>query len=211
MYTAILWPQITYASLTWPVRAGHGFQGAIKAATKALNSIQWQILYRIAGAFRTTSRATLQIALHVLPAPITVARQAEEGCLRIYTSPLHHLLHEIRRSGQRPLPKTQRDHARLSRLIDPNNDSLMSPLERLEWHLAIKRMEVVHPYVCPPWWDGPSINIADTRNQPSMPTNQCSGREPISLPILVAAQQSAGWQRQRWSPSKGDTPLAWAP
>ena len=40
MYTAVLWPQIIFASSTWFVRAGWGFKAAEDAAKKALESIQ---------------------------------------------------------------------------------------------------------------------------------------------------------------------------
>lgn len=83
--------------------------------------------------------------------------------------------------------------------------------ERLERHLTIERMEVIHPYVVPPGGTAPQLTLLTPGNRPSMPTNQCSERELMSLHILMAAQQSTGWQRQQWSPGEGDTPLAWAP
>lgn len=45
MYTAVLWPQVTFASSTWFLQAGWGFKTAENAARRALESIQYQALY----------------------------------------------------------------------------------------------------------------------------------------------------------------------
>lgn len=105
MYTAVLWPQIAYGCSAWYARGGYGFQGAETNATKTIESIQRQALYRIAGGFRTTSRAALEVCLHIPPAMIALARTAEETCLRILTSPLRASLHSIHQSGRRPAAK----------------------------------------------------------------------------------------------------------
>jgi hypothetical protein len=74
-----------------------------------MESVQYKALYRIAGAFRTTSRAALEVCLHVPPPMITLIRAAEESCLRILsspgkdplTSPLHRLEYVLdRRLGR---------------------------------------------------------------------------------------------------------------
>jgi hypothetical protein len=64
-----------------------------------METIQYQVLYKIAGAFQTTSRAALEICFHV-PAPtVTLARMAEEACVRFMTSPLWGILHTVRQSS----------------------------------------------------------------------------------------------------------------
>ncbi|ODM15205.1 hypothetical protein SI65_09444 [Aspergillus cristatus] len=50
MYTAVLWPQITFVNSMWFVRVGWGFKAAENAARKAMESIQHKALYRIPGA-----------------------------------------------------------------------------------------------------------------------------------------------------------------
>ena len=45
MYTAVLWPQVTFASSTWFLQAGWGFKAAENTARRTLESIQYQALY----------------------------------------------------------------------------------------------------------------------------------------------------------------------
>jgi hypothetical protein len=66
-----------------------------------MESIQYKALYRIAGAFKMTSRAALEVCLHVPPPIITLTRTAEESeesCLRIHSSPFKRTLNQIRAS-----------------------------------------------------------------------------------------------------------------
>ncbi|KAG2000898.1 hypothetical protein GB937_010721, partial [Aspergillus fischeri] len=162
LYTAVLWPQIAYACSTWYIRGGFGFKGAETAVRKAMESIQHQALYRIAGAFRTTARAALEVCLDVPPAMLNLARTAEEACARLMTSPLRRELHAIRSLGRRPAG---------SRYADPDRDPLTSPLERLERRLrgqlgvSPTDIETIEPFVVSPWWQPPDIAIAETREQ----------------------------------------------
>ena len=100
MYTAVLWPQVTFASSTWFLQAGWGFKTAENTARRALESIQYQALYQIAGAFRTTSQAALEICLNIPPPIIAMERTAKESYLRVATSPLITTLEEIHQSDQ---------------------------------------------------------------------------------------------------------------
>ena len=164
MYTAVLWPQITFACSTWLVRAGWGFKAAENAARKAMESIQHKALYRIAGAFRTTSRDALEICLNIPPPMIALERTAKESYLRIATSPLMTTLIEIRCSGQRPAPRNAQER-RMRWFTNPDRDPLTSPLEQWGRRTAISqdRLEVIHPHVTPPWWSGLESHIAETR------------------------------------------------
>ena len=166
MYTAVLWPQITFASSTWFIRAGWGFKAAENAARKALESIQHKALYRIAGAFRTTSRAALEICLNIPPPMIALECAARESYLRIATSPLMATLIDIRCSGQRPAPRNAWERRRhIQWATSPDHDPLASPLERWGRRIAIpqNRLEVIHPHVTSPWWSGLESHIAETR------------------------------------------------
>ncbi|ODM23022.1 hypothetical protein SI65_00611 [Aspergillus cristatus] len=151
---------------TWFIQAGWGFKAAENAARKALESIQHKALYRIAGAFRTTSQAALKICLNILPPMIALERAAKESYLRIATSPLMATLIEIRHSGQRPAPRNAWERRRhMQWATTPDHDPLTSPLERWGRRIAISqnRLEVIHPHVTPPWWSGLESHIAETR------------------------------------------------
>jgi hypothetical protein len=62
MYTAVLFHRIAFACSVWYVRGGYGFKGVENEVRRTLESIQFRALYRIAGAFRTTSRAALEVS-----------------------------------------------------------------------------------------------------------------------------------------------------
>ncbi|EED22644.1 reverse transcriptase, putative [Talaromyces stipitatus ATCC 10500] len=93
IYTAVLQPQIMYACSTWYIRGGRGFTGAQRAAEQAIRLIQDQALHQISGAFKRMLRQALEVCLHVPPAELTLAKLAEEACLRIMTSPLRSTLY----------------------------------------------------------------------------------------------------------------------
>lgn len=153
MYTAVLQPQIMYACSTWYIRGGRGFAAAQRAAEKAVQSIQYQALHRISGAFKCTSRQALEVCLHVPPPELTLARLAEESRIRLMTSPLRSTLQLTRNQAHRNGPFT-------------------SPLHRLETAVDRKlgrgvcqRIEAIRPFVVPPWWEPPDMRIDDTREE----------------------------------------------
>ncbi|EED11532.1 reverse transcriptase, putative [Talaromyces stipitatus ATCC 10500] len=153
MYTAVLQPQIMYACSTWYVCGGRGFVGAQRVAEQAVQSIPYQALYRISGAFKRTLRQASKLCLHVPPAEITLARVAEEACLQIMTSPLRPTLHSVRGQAHRNGPYT-------------------SPLHRLETAINCKlgrgtcqHIETIHPFI-----DSPEMRIDDTRKEAIRPS-----------------------------------------
>lgn len=60
MWTAVLFPQISFGCSAWYTRGAYMVKNVEDEVNRTLDSIQHQALYRIAGAFRTTSRAALQ-------------------------------------------------------------------------------------------------------------------------------------------------------
>ncbi|EED17235.1 hypothetical protein TSTA_022890 [Talaromyces stipitatus ATCC 10500] len=95
IYMAVLQPQIMYTCSTWYIQGRKGFTGAQRVAEQAIQSIQDQALHRISDAFKRTSQQALEVCLHVPPAELTLAKLAEEACLRIMTSPLRSTLYYI--------------------------------------------------------------------------------------------------------------------
>jgi ribonuclease HI len=169
MYTAVLLPQIMYACSTWFIR-GYGLKTAENYARKTLESIQYQILYRIAGTFRTTSWAALEILLHVPPPEVSLPRLAREACLRLMTSPMKETLHENRDLNP-----------------GPENGPLASPLQRLEGSIrsklgiwTVRDIEPILPFAAPPWWEPPETMISDGREQALE-----AHKEAIRAPALV--------------------------
>ncbi|EED11575.1 conserved hypothetical protein [Talaromyces stipitatus ATCC 10500] len=165
IYTAVLQPQIMYACSTWYIRGGRGFTGAQRAAEQAIRSIQDQALHRISGAFKRTSQQALEVCLHVPPAELTLAKLAEEACLRIMTSPLRSTLYHIRGQAHR-------------------NDPYTSPLHRLETAINRKlgrdtsqRIETIYAFVVPPWWEPPEARINDTREEAIKAIEATSGTD----------------------------------
>ncbi|KAF5861554.1 hypothetical protein ETB97_012803 [Aspergillus alliaceus] len=65
---------------------------------KILESIQHGALYRISGAFKTTSRAALDVYLHVPPPQVVIKRATEDACLRILASPFYQTLQDTRKA-----------------------------------------------------------------------------------------------------------------
>ncbi|EED15847.1 hypothetical protein TSTA_009680 [Talaromyces stipitatus ATCC 10500] len=142
-----------YTCSTWYIRGGRGFAGAQRAAEQAIRSIQDQALHQISGTFKRTSRQALEVCLHVPPAELTLAKLAEEACLRIMTSPLRSTLCHVRGQAHR-------------------NDPYASPLHRLETAINCKlgrdtsqRIETIYPFVVPPRWEPPEARIDDTREE----------------------------------------------
>ncbi|EED13608.1 hypothetical protein TSTA_098650 [Talaromyces stipitatus ATCC 10500] len=124
-----------------------------------------QALHQISGAFKHTSRQALEVCLHVPPAELTLAKLAEEACLRIMTSPLRSTLYQIR--GQA--------HC---------NDPYTSPLHRLETAIDHKLgsdtsqcIETIYPFVVPPWWEPPEARIDDTREEAIKAIEAISGTD----------------------------------
>jgi hypothetical protein len=96
MYTAVLMPQILFGCSAWYVRGGVRLKGTATAAIKALQTVQRQALAVVAGAFRTTARAALEVLMNVPPPELMINRLTEETCLRILASPIRRQLLELR-------------------------------------------------------------------------------------------------------------------
>jgi ribonuclease HI len=128
---------------------------------KILESFQHGALYRIGGAFKTTSRAALEVCLHVPPPQLAIKRATEDACLQILTSPFYQTLREIR-------------EAQLSRQRILDKDPALSPLQRLERRLAQDlgqdpdqplQIEIIEPVVVAPRWVRPNTQIASTKEE----------------------------------------------
>ncbi|KAJ5765559.1 reverse transcriptase [Penicillium odoratum] len=166
MWTAVLFPQISFGCSTWYTKGAYQAKTTENEVNRALESMQYQALYRIAGAFRTTSRAALQILLYVLPAPIATQRLAELTCLRIHTHPLRTIFRR----------RTPVDRATLRlycqdshRNLGPIQKAMTTPLQRLEKHLQdrgidVHDLELIKPYAVAPWWQPPKVQIAASKD-----------------------------------------------
>ncbi|KAJ5533430.1 reverse transcriptase [Penicillium frequentans] len=145
MWTAVLLPQIAFACSAWRTEGAYGMKGVEGTARRAMESIQYQALYKIAGAFRTTSRSALEICLYVPPVSITMQRLSEETCLRLHATPIE---------------STPRMAAVHGNSMATAHRALVSPLQRLELHLSRKGIDVakverIRPFAVAPWWMPP--------------------------------------------------------
>jgi len=181
MYTAVLFPRIAFACSVWYIRGGYGFKGVENEVRRTLESIQFRALYRIAGAFRTTSRAALEVCLHVPPPMIALDHLAKVACLRILASPVKTFLHELREATP---------------MNNNNIGPLSSPLQRLEslletrfGHGAASQVEEISPFVVSPWWSPPEIRIDNNRE-----AALAAHTEALSRPTQVRAYTDGSGQ-----------------
>ncbi|KAJ5544111.1 reverse transcriptase [Penicillium frequentans] len=155
MWTAVLLPQIAFACSAWRTEGAYGMKGVEGTARRAMESIRYQALYKIAGAFRTTSRSALEICLYVPPVSITMHCLSEETCLRLHATPIE------------STPRTAAVHGNS---MATAHRALVSPLQRLELHLSRKGIDVakverIRPFAVAPWWEPPETHIASTKEQ----------------------------------------------
>ncbi|KAJ5927721.1 reverse transcriptase [Penicillium verhagenii] len=167
MWTAVLFPQISFGCSTWYTRGAYQTKSVENEVNRALESMQYQTLYRIAGAFRTTSRTALQVLLYVPPATIAIQRLAELTCLRIHTHPLRDEFRKRTPVSRDTLITYCRGRDR-NRNLDPIMKALTTPLQRLEGHLRkrgiyVRDLELIKPFAVSPWWRAPIMRIAPDR------------------------------------------------
>lgn len=149
MWTAILLPQISFGCSMWYTNGAYHMKTLERKITNTLQSIQFQALHRIAGAFRTTSRVALEICLYVRPVHLAMRCLAEEACLRIHTSALRSIILNMRQQ---------------STIGSTAGQQLISPLALIEQRLGdLTHIERIDPFVVPPWWQPPRTRIADDK------------------------------------------------
>lgn len=93
IYLATLLPQFTYCALVWYVpNGGHGFKQKIDATIRFMKGIQARAAKIIVGALKTTSGATLDVELYLLPMQNQIDVALYDSLLCIITSPTFNLI-----------------------------------------------------------------------------------------------------------------------
>lgn len=149
LYQSIVIPQLTYCCSVWyppPNEPGHR-----KYVLKCLQSIQGRALKVVTGAFKVTSLPALDIEAFVLPIRQKLDKLSCESLLRIASSQLYETV-----VTQRPRPSKTKN---------------ISPLEILcrrfekRFNCKIEHLERTLPFITPPWWIPPLIEIAPSKHE----------------------------------------------
>lgn len=163
LYTGTVVPSLMHGSSTWYAPSppnSYGTRIQEKAMVRTLTAIQKRAAAIIAGAFRLTAGAALDIELYLLPVKQRLEEYGAFALLRIAQSRISPLI-----AASRPL--AARRPAR------------WSPLQRLEqrwWNVLqetvwkdlnrdLYPLESKTPFIVPPWWNGVKTVIARTKEQ----------------------------------------------
>ena len=158
LYMTTILPKMTYGCTTWFVPGGRqGFKRQEDFCIQKLAQLQHRAMRLIAGAFRTTAKAALQIELNIAPIKTTLTNTISTAYLRMRESPLWNTLLTLRKATttSNEIQGQINNESPLQKLENTVNKMLGSPSNESE-NLPI---EPALPYVVPPWWDPPRIHI----------------------------------------------------
>jgi ribonuclease HI/uncharacterized protein YchJ len=168
IYQAVILRQVLYGCSAWYIPAGEASHR--KKVKDWIKSIQYKGLKVVAGAFKATSTAALEIECHIKPIPQQLDKHLWDAAMRIKTSPLYHYIEDIRSLRRR----------RIAHLPWEKANWTWSPLEKVEHYLKSRieqqpeqQLEPKQPYIVAPWWKPPNIHIA--------PDKKCGKEEHDSV------------------------------
>ncbi|PQE17594.1 reverse transcriptase protein [Rutstroemia sp. NJR-2017a WRK4] len=111
----------------------------------------------VAGAFKATSTAALEIECYIKPIPQQLDKHLLDAAMRIQTSPLYQYIQKVR------VPRRRR----IAHLPWEKANWTWSPLEKVEHYLRTRigqepeqQLEPKQPYITAPWWKPPTVHIA---------------------------------------------------
>ncbi|TGO46402.1 hypothetical protein BCON_0327g00020 [Botryotinia convoluta] len=114
-------------------------------------------LKMVAGAFKATSTAALEIECYIKPIPQQLDKHLLDAAMRIQTSPLYQYIQKVR------VPRRRR----IAHLPWEKANWTWSPLEKVEHYLRTRigqvpeqQLEPKQPYITAPWWKPPTVHIA---------------------------------------------------
>lgn len=99
VYQAVILPQVLYGCSAWYIPAGEASHR--KKVADSIKSRQYKGLQVVAGAFKATSTAALEIECYIKPIPQQLDKQLWDVTMRIKTSPIYKYIKEIRFSRRR--------------------------------------------------------------------------------------------------------------
>jgi len=155
IYHAVVLPRILYGCSAWYIPPGEA--GHRKQVIEWLKSIQYQGLKLVAGAYKATSTAALEVETYTKPIPQQLEKQLFGTAMRIRTSTMHQSVEDIRNPRRRRIARTAWQQANWT----------WSPLEKVEHylrsrirHITEQNIEPQKAYITTPWWQPPEIRIA---------------------------------------------------
>jgi ribonuclease HI len=155
VYQAVILPQVLYGCSAWYVPAGEASHR--KKVVDWIKSIQYKGLKMVAGAFKATSTAALEIECYIKPIPQQLDKHLLDAAMRIQTSPLYQYIQKVR------VPRRRR----IAHLPWEKANWTWSPLEKVEHYLRARigqepeqQLEPKQPYITAPWWKPPTVHIA---------------------------------------------------
>jgi len=173
VYQAVVMPQILYGAAAWYVPS-QMTKGTWKKAIHALSDIQKRAAIIISGAFHLTAKEALNIELNLMPLQHRFALHMQETAIRIRTGPrigigeTTRTLAERKRSGKTPLE-------------EQHDTQLKDQRPELGYH---QDWETRTPYIQPPWWTPPTVEIAEDKEKAIEQHDQKIG-DPKSLSIYT--------------------------
>ena len=161
LYTGAVIPQLTFGSSVWytPLEQ-RGTKTREAKVLRVLGAIQKRAGAIIAGAFRITAGAALDIELFTMPIKQKLERNNAESLIRLWNRPVWYWMEQAR-------PAVRKKHA------------WWSPFHRLQekyWKMIQSKLpyqgvgmdwdtEIQTPFVCSPWWEAPKVHIAKSSEQ----------------------------------------------
>ena len=163
LYLGAMRPQILFGSSVWytPFNANQTSMRD-KEKIRRLESIQKRAALIIAGAFKLTAAEALDIELHLQPIKAQLTQANGEAHLRLIRSPIYHHIGNQGNQGK--------DHR--ARYLSPFRKLLQYYYEELKLLIGMNptdllkpQVEEIQPWIVPPWWEGPTIHVAETAEE----------------------------------------------
>jgi hypothetical protein len=136
----------------------------------------------VAGAFKATSTAALEIECYIKPIP-QLDKHLWDAAMRIQTSPLYQYIQKVR------VPRRHR----IAHLPWEKANWTWSPLEKVEHYLRTRigqepeqQLEPKQPYITAPWWKPPTAHIAlDKKHEKEEHDSVVSRSRPSALVLYT--------------------------
>ena len=184
-YISTVLPQFLYCVSAWYVPSGgHGYKIKEQNTLKYMRKVQARAGKIIAGAFKTTAGAALDIELFLRPVNLQLDIFLNDALLRIVSSPAYPYVRSLRVQPSPPPqsnPSSQQTQAYFKRL---------SPLHKLElrftaiYNKKLDSLEKRCPFPTTPWYKAPIITIASSAKEATDTHDQLT-KDPTVLAVYT--------------------------